>query len=379
MNKDEIVAYIVDRIDAGDDQRQIESALKRKDIDPEQFESLIDLALDKIATHKLETYPKQHKKKFTIWTILFLFFSAIFFFILPQLGLFRNTVALSILGTVCLSICLLNVIVYYGSWRKEFIEKHGKPKPPIEAYFMIIFFPGCIFYFIISSFLSSGADNILKETQQDAIATVIDGSSKEGKISYASVTVQFMTKEGKLVTAVEDVSTYAFRDFYKGQKLNIVYSKEDPQNIDLLIDDSSLAKLKNKIQRPIEPTDLLNLTSVSFENLASELNKINNNWIYNDSEGIWIDDKRNQALSTRKNPDQVILMMPREYGNGDDFENKFKKIGFVKIDAEKFGIETDPAEKFYMKDGFLARFKIVTENYKSNLIVIVEKIKKEVD
>ncbi|MBF4472424.1 hypothetical protein [Flavobacterium sp. HJJ] len=376
MNKDEIVEYIVDRINANEDQYQIEASLKRKEIDPAQFDSLMDQALARILEHKLKTYPRQNIIRFTIWTILLLFFSALFFFILPGLGITRNTITLSILGTICLSVSLLNVFIYYGSWRKRNIEKYGKPKPPIEGYLVISFFPGFIFYFIISSCFSSGADKILKETQQDAVATVIDGSSIEGRINYATVTVEFMTKDGRVITAVEDVSTYEFKDFYQGQKLNIVYSKNDPHNIDLLIDNYSVLKYKNKLQREIEPKDLLNLSSVSFENLGAELNKINNNWVYNDSEGVWIDEKRQQIISTRKKPDQVILMMPRGYGNDFDFANKFLKIGFVKINTQKLDIEADPAETIYIKDDYLASFKIVNKNFKSNLIIVVEKLKK---
>lgn len=376
MNKDEIVEYIIDRIDAGDDQDQIEDSLKRKEIDPAQFNSLIDEALAKILEHKLKTYPRQHIIRFTVWTILLLVFSVLFFFILPGLGITRNTVIISILGTICLSICLLNVFIYYGSWRKRNIEKYGKPKPPIEAYLFVTFFPGFIFYFIISSCFSSGADKILKETQEDAVATVIDGSSIEGRrINYASITVEFTTKDGKVISAVEDVSTYKFKDFYLGQKLNIVYSKKDPHNIDLLIDDYSVRKMTGRDSREIEPNDLLKLTTVSFSDLGPELNKINNNWVYEDSEGVWIDNKRHQAISTRKNPDQVVLMMPRGYGNDFDFANKFLEIGFVKIDPQELGEEADPTETIYAKEGYLASFKIINKDFKSNLIIVVEKLK----
>jgi hypothetical protein len=376
MKKDEIVEYIVDRINANEDQYQIEASLKRKEIDPAQFDSLIDQALAKISEHKLKIYPRRNIIRFTIWTILLLFFSALFFFILPGLGITRNTITLSILGTICLSVSLLNVFGYYGSWRKTYIEKYGKPKPAVDIYLTLGFLPAIIFYFIISSCFSSGADEVLKNTKEDAIATVVDGSSIEGTISYASVKVEFTTKEGKFVSATEDVTSYNFKDFYLGQKLNIVYSKDDPHNIDLLIDNYSVLKYKNKLQREIEPKDLLNLSSVSFENLGAELNKINNNWVYNDSEGVWIDEKRQQIISTRKKPDQVILMMPRGYGNDFDFADKFLKMGFVKINAQKLDIEADPVETIYIKDGYLASFKIVNKNFKSNLIIVVEKIEK---
>lgn len=376
MINDEIVNYIVDRINAGDDQYEIEDSLKRKEIDQSEFDAIIEAAKSKILEYKFKTYPRQHIIRFTVWTILLLFFSVLFFFILPGLGITRNTVILSIVGTICLSICLLNVFIYYGSWRKRNIEKYGKPKPPIEGYVFVSFFPGFIFYFIISSCFSSGADKILKETQEDAIATVIDGSSIEGRINYATVTVEFTTKDGKVISAVEDVSTYKFKDFYLGQKLNIVYSKKDPHNIDLLIDNYSVIKMKGMQNREIEPNDLLKLTTVSFSNLDAELSKINNNWVYNDSEGVWVDDKRQQVLSTRKNPDQVVLMMPTGYGNDLKFADKFVELGFVKIPAEEIGIEVEPNETIYGKDDYLASFKIVNKDFKSNLIIVVEKFKK---
>lgn len=376
MSNNEIVNYIVDRINAGDDQYEIEDSLKRKEIDPGEFDTIIEAAQGKILEHKLKTYPRQHIIRFTVWTILFLFFSALFFFILPGLGITRSTVIISVLGTICLSISLLNVFIYYGSWREKNIKKFGKPKPPIEGYAIVSFFPGFIFYFIISSCFSSGADKILKETQEDAVATVIDGQSIEGKINYASVTVEFTTKEGKVVSAVEDVSSYEFKEFYVGQKLNIVYSKSDPHNIDLLIDNYSLIKMKGTQNREIEPKDLLKLATVSFSDLGAELNKISNNWVFNESEGVWINEKTRQAISTRKNPDQVALIMSR-YGIDFNFVNKFVELGFVKVPAQEIGMKADATETIYIKDGYLASFKIVNKNFKSNVIIVVEKIEKE--
>lgn len=377
MVKDEIVAYIVDRINAGDDQDEIEASLKRKEIDPAQFDTLIDQALAEILEHKLKTYPRQNAIRFAVWTILFLSFSALFFFILPELGITRNTFIFSILGTICLSVCLVNIFVYYGSWREAFIKTYGKPKPPIEGYAVISLFPGFIFYFIISSCFSSGADKILKETQEDAIATVIDGSSIEGRINYATVTVQFTTKDGREISSVEDVTTYKFKDFYLGQKLNIVYSKTDPHNIDLLIDNYSVIKMKGMQNREIEPADLVKLITIPYSDLGIELNKINNNWVLNEEEGVWVDEINKQVITTRKNPDQVVLMMQREYSNESKFDNKFTASGFVKIPAEEIGIEANSNETIYAKDGYLASFKIVNKNFKSNFIIVIEKLKNE--
>jgi hypothetical protein len=378
MTNEEIVNYVVDRINAGDDQYEIEDSLKRKEIDPSEFDALIEAAQSKILEHKLKTYPRQHIIRFTIWTILFLSFSVLFFFILPGLGITRNTVLISILGTICLSISLLNVFIYYGSWREANIKKYGKPKPPIEGYVLICLFPGFIFYLIISSCFSSGADKILRETQEDAVATVIDGQSVEGRrLNFASVTVEFTTKDGKVISAIEDVSTYEFKGFYLGQKLNIVYSKSDPHNIDLLMDNYSVIKMKGTVSREIEPKDLLKLTTVSFSDLGAELKKIDNNWIFNDEEGVWVDEKRQQVISTRKNPDQVVLMMPTGYDKDISYANKFRDAGFVKIDAKELGKEADPKETIYIKDGYVASLKIVNKDMRSNFIIIVQKFGKE--
>lgn len=375
MNKDEIVEYIVDSINAGNDQDDIEASLKRREIDPSQFDALIGEALAQILEYKLKTYPRQNLIRFIIWTILFLSFAVVFFFILPGLGISQNIFLISLVGTILLSISLLHVFVYYGSWKKLYIEKFGKPKLPVEGYLIVNLFPGFIFYFIISSCLSSGADRMLKETQEDAVATVINGSSVEGKLNYASVTVEFTTKDGRVISAVEDVSTYEFKDFYLGQKLNIVYSKNDPHNIDLLIDGTAMYKMKGKTNREIEPDDLLKLSTVSYSDLGTELNKISNNWVFNDSEGVWVNDKSQQVISTRKNPDQVVLMMPTGYGNDFKMGDKFAAIGFEKIVAKDLGIEADPNETIYIKDGYLASLKNVRgKDFRSNLVIIVEKV-----
>jgi hypothetical protein len=373
MLNDEIVNYIVDRINAGDDQYEIEDSLKRKEINPSEFDAIIEAAQGKILDYQLKIYPKQNKLRFAFWMILSAVFFILFFFILPRLNMVRNVTIISIIGSICLSFSLFSSFFHYGTWRKDYIKKAGRPKFPFDIYIIISLIPSLIIYFFISWSFSHTADAILKDTQEDAVATIIDGQSIEGRrLNFASVTVEFTTKDGKNVIAVEDVTTYKFKDFYKGQKLNIVYSRDNPQNIDLLTNESSLKRLKNKQARAIELNDLLSLTSVSFQNISSELNKINNNWVYDDSEGVWVDDEKQQMISMRKKPDQIVFVAGREYSE-DVFPSKLLDMGFRTIDPSAFGIVPERNEVFYEREDYLISMKTVFKNYTAKSVVIISK------
>jgi hypothetical protein len=163
-------------------------------------------------------------------------------------------------------------------------------------FFMLL---GILFYPLLSWRFTSAADNILKKTQQKAKGVVVSGSSVTSRrgLDFTYIDVEFETKEGVHVTATEDISKYDFKKFYVGQNINLIYSKDNPQNIDLLINESSVIEFTGSAERDITPTDLINFISIKKENIQTELEKIKYGWQYNEEKKVWVNEKNNSLLS----------------------------------------------------------------------------------
>ncbi|WP_139363515.1 hypothetical protein [Flavobacterium sp. LM5] len=163
MQNKEIIEAIVDKINAGYDDYGIEKFLKQQEINSDEFITLIEAAKNRILEHQLKTYPKQNKRAFIVWLSLFIMFLVFFCIILPSLNLANAVIPLSILGAVGVSFSGFKSILYYKSWKKDFIERVGKPKFDLQTYFLVSSLPTILFYFIISwNFISGPGYNLYK-------------------------------------------------------------------------------------------------------------------------------------------------------------------------------------------------------------------------
>lgn len=369
MEKENIINYIINCLNNGEDEYEIERYLKIKDVNPGEFTGLFDIAKEKILSEKLVTYPKKNKISFAVWTSISIFLFVLFFFILPSLNITRSII-LSIIGAVCLCFTSFYAMVYYKSWKEDFIRKIGKPKPNLSIFLALAAIPTVVLYFIIDWRFSSKADSILRDTQEDAVATVIGGKSVEGRrINFAEIRVRFETKEGVEVEAVEDVTTYKFKEFYEGQVINIVYSKDNPLNIDLLIDEDNIRNLKNTQEREIEPNDLLNLISAKEEKITTTLNKISFGWVYNSEKSSWINEKRQNMIMKNNN---ILTFFSNKMEYNYTYPKKFKKLGFKKTSVDdpqdRFGI----GEQILENDKYIVNIKSVVLNNTPNSVIIIE-------
>src|SRR5436189_6478973 len=119
---------------------------------------------------------------------------------------------------------------------------------------------------MISWQFSSVADQSLSEHMEKAKGTIVSGYSVSSRRAdfAVQVTVQFKTKEGEQIRATEDISSYAFRQFYKGQQVDLVYSTTDPTNIDLLTGETNIKTLTKSEDRDINPADLIEMMNISI-------------------------------------------------------------------------------------------------------------------
>lgn len=358
MTNEQIIDGIIDRLNDGDEDYDIEKYLERKEIHSSEFPQLIKTAKDKILQHKLKTFPKQNKLRYIVWTTLLLIFILLFFFILPKSNISDGIFPLSIFGAICISLSGFFSFIYYKSWLEDFIVKVGKPKLDIQVYVLMSSLPNIILYFIISWCFSSANNTILKETQENAIATVLYGNSVEGKsINYADVTVEFTTKEGKKVIAVEDVSTYDFKQFYKGQIVNIIYSKDNPKNIDLLIDTDNIKELKNTQERELEPSDLINLVGEQFKNADSKLNKISYGWYFDETKKYWVNERKGNIIKIENDGNQLVFIESiNNYSY--TYPNKLLKMGFRDIGRHEY-----TGEKIFENEEYIIHILLHTSTY----------------
>lgn len=163
MKNEKIIEVIIDKINAGYDDYGIEKFLKQQEINSDEFNALIETAENKILEHKLKTYPKQNKKAFIVW--LSLFAGLLFFFciILPSIIFANGIIPLSMVGAIGISFSGFKSILYYKSWKKDFIERVGKPNFDLQTYFLVSSLPTILFYFLISwNFISGPGHNLYK-------------------------------------------------------------------------------------------------------------------------------------------------------------------------------------------------------------------------
>jgi hypothetical protein len=149
MKNEKIIQAIVDKINAGYDDYGIQKFLEHQEINPDEFNALIEVAKNKILEHKLKTYPKRNKLAFILSIVSFVVFFILFTVIIPSLNIGDRIIPLSIAGAICFSLSGFYALIYYKSWQKSFIEKVGKPKFDFGMYFLLCSFPTVIFYFII--------------------------------------------------------------------------------------------------------------------------------------------------------------------------------------------------------------------------------------
>lgn len=376
MTKQEILERVIERVKDNEYDYEIETFLKRKEVNPDEFKSIIETARAQVLEERLRTMPKKNLMVFLLLVALVITTLYLFAFYLPNTNVSNNQTLLSIIGTAAFCFLSFLSIAYYGTWKPQFLKIRDKPR--IDYNFLVLMLiPAVIVYFIFSECFSNGADRILKATQIDAIGTVVDGGVTEvkrvlrsGGASFASITVEFETKEGNTIRATEDISSYRFKDFYLGQQLNIVYSSQDPTNIDLLIDDESIKELKNTQQRDFTPNDLLTLMTTKKENIKATLDNISFGW--EQKSDAWINEKNNTALMINNNEVRLLTT----FGKTNSYPETLEKMGFKKIEnnakkADK--IEILFGDKLYENDKYFFQIKTMVSNNQQMSVVLVNK------
>ncbi|MEE1946263.1 DUF3592 domain-containing protein [Pedobacter sp. KR3-3] len=300
LNTEQITAEVVDLLKYKYTVAEIEAFLQSKGVDPGDFQSIIATAEANYLEEKLSYLPQRHKKAFIIWTSLAVLCFALFVFYIPSTTLASNDIVMPIIGTVLFLYFLMNVIAYYKTWTLAYLQKYG-PVKVNYGFWVIFLIPGFILCFLLSQMYEGAARDQLKVMQETAIGTVISGTAASGRrYEYATITVLFETKSGQTITATKSVSSSQFKQFYNGQKIELAYAKNNPQNIDLLIDQEHIRELKGTAERALNAFDLILLFDRSNTEKLEALNKINYGWQLNSKDSTLINERSQQAILATK-------------------------------------------------------------------------------
>lgn len=274
--------------------------------EPDSIPGIIETAKTEYAVELCKIYTRKNKFSYYLWLSFSVVGFISFLFVLPWLNFTVDRVFIcSIVGAVFCCASGFLAWAYRKTWEPEFVQKHGRPKIQLALLFAVCVIPSTIVYFIFSSRFDGVHDDILKDTQVEVTGHLVDGSSvrvqrllRGGGADFTHVVVEFATNEGDMQDVTKEVSEYEFKRLYKGQTVPVLYSKINPRNIAILIDDDSYRKFKNSSERDFTPDDLLRLLSIKPTAMVAELNKIAYGWVYVTQRKMWVNNRKQSAVNT---------------------------------------------------------------------------------
>jgi hypothetical protein len=320
-----IVSEVFQLMKQGADDLDVMLYLREKGIDPEEQEPIFESARLLILEDRMKYRPKRNKAIFFMWLGLSLLIFILGMAVLPYNSRVEFKFILSLLTTIAILFCAYMAFFYYKSWTPEFLKERETPKLSL-ALVPLLGVPAVIIYFIISWHFSSVAEKLLSKNMERATGTIIDGQSySTRRLDFTEVTVKFTTKKGEVIVATKDISKYAFRNFYKGQRVELVYSTLDPRNLDLLTNESNVRSITGSEERYIYPKDLLQLLELKKEQIGPALDNICFGWTYNEKKVTWTNNRKNMMYSTAG--DQSILIMQSNVAAV--YPKYFKELGMM--------------------------------------------------
>lgn len=378
MDRDKIISKVVDFMKKEDCYIfEIENFLRDNRIPEGEFNGIIDEARSKLVQFAPKVDDKEIESislKHTIFfgcsiIIVIATFVYLYFFLPYEIELSSNFYP--ILAAILICFFSFTTIIYYKTWKFDYIGRLGSPKINFGLIAVLSLIPGVILFFVFQSKFENVAEELLIKNQTEVVGTIVSGREKEmsrrgGSIKMAKVFVEFYTLEGEKIIAEESVSHYEFESFYLDQKVNLIYSKTNPRNIAILNNEYNIKKFKKSEERDLLPKDLIFLMKVEDKNILKELNKISYGWLHDSSKNIWVNNRKNIAIHTPDNNSISYL------SNNLELPNYYlEKEGFVKIDKAHSNIQAlFPNEIIYTKINLVATIKSLrTEISNSNQLI----------
>jgi hypothetical protein len=357
-SREEITNQVAAMIKETKFQYEINEYLKSEGIDESDFKTI------KVEAQKIYL-SKSTKQRKLVWISFTILTFILFYFLIPNSLYNSFPFIISIAGGVLMTFFLMQSIGDFRSF-EEFNTESNEQEESVRKYVPYLIIPGIAFIIIFYMNFSSRQKAELKEYGEKVMGTIVDGSSikvKRGR-TY-SVTVRFITKGGKTYLAKETVSEHEFKNFHKGQQVELVYSKKDPFIIDLLTNKKSISEYTGSEEREMKIRDLLKLASGENINVYNFLNNINYGWKFNARDSVWINERTKVGLNIIHPYGLKYLSYSTEFMN---FPKELNELGFTRIENE------DNRIKVYVKDDYLVSFDTKVSGKVIETITTIQKL-----
>jgi len=369
-DKQYYIETIVQKFSNGSDELDALLFLRQEGLDEADCKEIMEAALVQKRKEDRPRLAKKNRSLFVFWITLTIVVFSADLFLLPDAALIDYKFILCLLGTAALAVCSHSSILYYKTWTADFLEKRGEVNINFQA-FPLLMIPAVLVFFLMSWRFSSAADRSLAKDMIKTKGTIVSGYSISSRRTdvVSNVTVRFKTKEGKSITTTEDISSYAFKNFYEGQEVDMVYSKSNPTNIDLLTSESDIKDLTHSAERNISPTDLFELMKVAPADVEAYLDKIAFGWQFDESSATWINEKKQLALKI--SPGNVTFTAMQSMGL--IFPKRLKELGFRSLDSgprEPYSLKP----RLFENDSYMV--SIEYKNIQNTIICIIGVVKK---
>lgn len=372
MKQPILIQQIITMLNKGYTDETIVYDLKQEGNSEETIYSTLDAAKTQYMKESLKRQVKVNRVTHYAFMALSIITFLVFLIVLPRLEIgIGHVFIFSLLGSCLTAFFAFFSIVYYKSWDENFVQSTGRPNIDLSM-MVLLLVPVIILHFLLSWRFSSAQESKLKDQQVEVVGRIIDGSSFQAKrvlrggtvADFSEVTVEFETKEGQKMTVTKDISVYEFKDFYKDQDVRMVYSKNNPKNIDFIVNEEDIRQYKDVQERDLEPNDLVKLIGLDENQITLELNKISEGWAFDPQNDEWSNSKRKSRLTLK--PKQLILVGIPELNF--DYPHKLTQIGFIKTSKESTE-DPDFSKKIFQKDEFTFTVEGSQEKWNSTVVL----------
>lgn len=320
---------------------------------------------------RMSYLPKQFKT--ICWSMLGISFAVFLAFILflPNTQLVHSPKLFAIIGAATCGILTVFGFMNFNLWAEHHIKNNRTPDFDI-THVVIVAIISLILYFIFSWSMSAGADRELKENQVSAIGVIMDGESYRGRRSGSSskVHVKFVTEDGREIRATEKVSEFEFDRYYVGQQVSIIYSRNNPLNIEIFTNEGDIREFTGSEERNIVIEDLILLFGTHPDRTEKKLNSISIGWLKSEAKNIWTN--KNRKLVIEK-ADGMVRLIAME-ATAILYERQLIAYGFNNLGNGSASDFPPPKQLNFESKEHVASIERTTINgYQSFIITINEK------
>jgi hypothetical protein len=123
---------------------------------------------------------------------------------------------------------------------------------------------------IVTGNVVNGSEQVTKRTRW---------GMETGRSSSFTLSIEYKTKDGQERKVDKSVSSEDFNDAYKGQPIDLIYYKEDPSMVKLIMGTENLKKYKGVADRAILGSDIEKILKMSKDSIKTKLlDKLATDW-----------------------------------------------------------------------------------------------------